>query len=53
MGAYRDAVKLMAHLESLHIRLERRDAFASFVERIRATHVRKTNLMRRVDAKGW
>ena len=52
-GGYRDAVKLMAHLESLHIRLERRDAFASFVERIRATHLRKTNLMRRVDAKGW
>jgi uncharacterized Zn finger protein len=52
-GGYRDAVKLMAHLESLHIRLESRDAFASFVERIRATHLRKTNLMRRVDAKGW
>ncbi len=52
-GGYRDAVKLMAHLESLHIRLERRDTFASFVEQIRATHARKTNLMRRVDVKGW
>jgi hypothetical protein len=24
-----------------------------FVERFRATHGRKTNLMRRVDSKGW
>ncbi len=52
-GGYRDAVKLMAHLESLQVRPERRDTFASFVERIRATHRRKTNLMRHVDANGW
>jgi uncharacterized Zn finger protein len=52
-GGYRAAVKLMAHLESLHIRLGRRDAFASFVERVRASHARKTNLMRRVGAKDW
>lgn len=52
-GGYRDAVKLMAHVESRHIRLERREGFAKFVEHVRSTHGRKTNLMRRVDAKGW
>jgi len=52
-GGYRDAVKLMAHVESLHARLGQPDAFARFVERVRAAHGRKTNLMRRVDAKGW
>jgi uncharacterized Zn finger protein len=52
-AGYRDAVKVMVHVESLQARLERPDAFATFVERVRATHGRKTNLMRRVDAKGW
>ena len=52
-GGYREAVKLMVHIESVYVRFGRREAFASFVERIRATHGRKTNLMRRVDAKGW
>ena len=50
---YRDAVQLMVHVESLHVRLQRRDAFATFVERVRVTHGRKTNLMRRFDGKGW
>ena len=52
-AGYRDAVKLMVHVESLQVRVERPDAFATFVEHVRATHGRKTNLMRRVDAKGW
>ncbi len=52
-GGYRDAVKLMAHLESLHFHVESRDGFTKFVEQVRSTHGRKTNLMRHVDAKGW
>jgi hypothetical protein len=43
----------MVHVESLQVRVERPDAFATFVEHVRATHGRKANLMRRVDAKGW
>ena len=52
-AGYRAAVKLMVHVESLHVRLARPDAFATFIERVRATHGRKTNLMRRVESKGW
>ena len=52
-SGYRAAVKLMAHVESLQARLERTDAFADFIERVRSVHGRKTNLMRRVAAKGW
>jgi hypothetical protein len=46
-------VKLVAHVESLHVSIGRPDAFATFVEHGRTIHGRKTNLMRRVDAKGW
>jgi uncharacterized Zn finger protein len=52
-AGYRDAVKVMVRVESLHTRLERPDAFKGFVERVRTIHGRKTNLMRRLAAKGW
>ena len=52
-AGYRDAVKMMVHIESLLIDLKRPDAFESFAERVRTTHARKTNLMRRLTAKGW
>jgi uncharacterized Zn finger protein len=35
-AGYRDAVKLMVHVNSLHVRFECPDAFAMFVERVRA-----------------
>ena len=35
-AGYRDAVKLMVHVESLQVRVERPDAFATFVEHVRA-----------------
>ena len=52
-AGYRDAVKMMVRIESLLTDLERPDVFVSFVERVRTTHARKTNLMRRLTAKGW
>lgn len=52
-AGYRDAVKVMMHIDSLLARLERPDAFGDFVERVRTVHGRKTNLMRRLTAKGW
>ncbi len=52
-GGYRDAVKLMARIESVYVRLGRPDAFATLVERVRTTHGRKTNLLRRLAAKNW
>jgi uncharacterized Zn finger protein len=52
-AGYRSAVKLMARVESLHDRLDQPEAFAAYVQEVRAGHCRKTNLMRRVAAKGW
>ena len=52
-AGYRDAVKMMVHIKSLLTGLGRPDAFEEFVERVRTTHTRKTNLMRRLTAKGW
>jgi uncharacterized Zn finger protein len=52
-AGYRDAVKVMVHIKSLLTDLERPEAFEGFVERVRTTHARKTNLMRRLAAKGW
>jgi uncharacterized Zn finger protein len=52
-GGYRSAVKLMTHIESLQARLDRPDAFVAYIEQVRGTHGRKTNLMRKMAAKGW
>jgi hypothetical protein len=48
-AGYRDAVKIMVHIKSLLTNLERPDAFKDFVERVRTTHARKTNLTRRTN----
>ena len=35
-AGFRDAVKLMVHVESRYVRVERPDAFAKFVEHVRS-----------------
>jgi hypothetical protein len=52
-AGYRAAVKLMTHIESLQARVDCPDAFVAYIEQVRNTHGRKTNLMRKMAAKGW
>ena len=52
-GAYRQAVDLLSRIRRLARQAEQPERFEEILQRTRAEHGRKRNLMKLIDKKGW
>jgi uncharacterized Zn finger protein len=52
-GAYRQAVDLLSRIRRLARQAEQPKRFEEILQRVRAEHGRKRNLMKLIDQKGW
>ena len=52
-GAYRQAVDLLSRIRRLARQAEHPQLFEEILQRVRAEHGRKRNLMKLIDKKGW
>jgi uncharacterized Zn finger protein len=51
--AYQQAVGLLRNVRDIMTRLDREEELAAYLASVRATHKRKRNLIKLLDAAGW